>query len=60
MKLFGAYAPTKVELDIQKKEATIVITPEMIERLERYELQKAKLERMKRENPDLIKSLYPD
>ena len=59
MKLFGAYAPTKVDLDIQKKEATIVITPEIIERLERYERQKAELERMKQENPDLIKNLYP-
>jgi len=60
MKLFGVYAPTKVDLDIQKKEAPIVITPEIIERLERYERQRAELERMKQENPDLIKSIHPD
>lgn len=59
MRLFGAYAPTKVDLDIQKKEATIVITPEIIERLERYERQRAELERMKQEDPDMIKNTNP-
>ncbi len=44
MKLFGAYAPTKVDVDIQKKEVSIEITPEMIERLERYERMKANME----------------
>lgn len=44
MKLFGAYAPNKVDLDIQKKDVTIELTPEMIDRLERYERMKAHME----------------
>jgi hypothetical protein len=59
LKLFGAYAPTKVDLDIQKKEATIVITPETIERLERFEQQRARLEAEKRKNPDFPKITNP-
>jgi hypothetical protein len=56
MKLFGAYAPTKVDVDIQKKVAAIVFTPEAIERLERYERQRAEIEKTKQENPDLLKN----
>ena len=52
MKLFGAYAPTKVDLDIEKKEATIVISPEIIDRLERYERQSAELRAMGHIVPD--------
>jgi len=59
MKLFGAYAPTKVDLDIQKKEATIVITPEVIERLERYDRQLAQLEAMGHIVPDPPKDKTP-
>lgn len=54
MKLFGAYAPTKVDLDIQKKEATIVITPEIIERLERFEQMKAEMDAGKSGYEDLL------
>lgn len=59
MRLFGAYAPTKVDLDIEKKEVKIVITPEIIERLERYNRQTAEIERRKQENPDIMKNLNP-
>lgn len=44
MKLYGAYAPTKVDVDIQKQEVSIEITPEMIARLEKYERMKAEME----------------
>jgi len=59
MRLFGAYAPTKVDLDIQKKEATIIITPEIIERLERYERQNAELRAMGHIVPDPPKDKTP-
>ena len=52
MKLFGAYAPTKIEMDVQKKEYKIVITPEIVERLERYNRQRAELESMGYKVPD--------
>ena len=52
MKLFGAYAPTKIEMDVQKKEYKIVITPEIIERLERYNRQRAELKAMGHIVPD--------
>ncbi|TFH37624.1 MAG: hypothetical protein E4G99_02125 [Anaerolineales bacterium] len=59
MKLFGAYAPTKVDIDIQKKEATIIITPEIIDRLERYERQSAALEALGHIVPDPPKEKTP-
>jgi hypothetical protein len=59
MRLFGAYAPTKVDVDIEKKEAIIVITPEIIERLERYERQSAQLEAMGHIVPDPPKDKTP-
>jgi phage terminase small subunit len=46
MRLFGAYAPTKIDMDIKKQEAKIIITPEILERLERYNRQRAELEQM--------------
>ena len=56
MKLFGAYAPTKIDMDIKEQEAKILITPEIIERLERYNRQRAELEKMKEENPQMLTS----
>jgi hypothetical protein len=52
LKLYGAFAPSKVALDIQKKETTIVFGPEIIERLERYDRQRAQLEAMGHIVPD--------
>ena len=57
LKLFGAYAPTKIDMDIKKQEAKILITPEIIERLERYNRQRAELEKMKEENPQMLTAL---
>lgn len=59
MRLFGAYSPTKVDLDIEKKEATIIITPEIIDRLERYERQSAELRAMGHIVPDPPKDKTP-
>ncbi len=52
MKLFGAYSPTKVDLDVRKREYTIQITPEILERLERYERQRERLEKEMLEDPE--------
>jgi hypothetical protein len=52
MRLFGAYAPTKIDMDIKKQEAKIIITPEILERLERYNRQRAELEQMGHIVPD--------
>ena len=54
LKLYGAYAPTKVDLDIEKKEATFVITPEIIERLEKYERMKAEWDTKRPGYQDLL------
>jgi hypothetical protein len=52
MKLFGAYAPTKIDMDIRKREYKIVLTPEILERFERYYRQRAELESMGYKVPD--------
>jgi hypothetical protein len=46
LKLYGAFAPTKIDLDIKKQEVKIIITPEIVARLERYNRQRAELEQM--------------
>jgi len=59
MKLYGAYAPTKIDVDIEKKVATIVFTPEVIGRLERFNRQRAELEAMGHIIPDPPKDKTP-
>lgn len=36
MKMFGAYPPQKVDVDIEKREVTLDLTPECLERIRRY------------------------
>jgi hypothetical protein len=59
LKLFGAYAPTKIDMDIKKQEAKIIITPEIIDRLERYNRQRAELDAMGNKVPDLPEDKTP-
>ena len=59
LKLFGAYAPTKIDMDIKKQEAKIIITPEIIERLERYNRQRAELEATGLVSPDQSEDKTP-
>ena len=59
LKLFGAYAPTKIDMDIKKQEVKIVITPEIIDRLERYKRQRAELEAVGHIFPDVPEDKTP-
>jgi hypothetical protein len=55
LKMFGAYVPAKVEMDIQKKVASIVLSPEILERLERHERMQAETDELRRIYPALSK-----
>jgi hypothetical protein len=59
LRLFGAYAPKKIDMDIKKQETKIILTPEIIDRLERYYRQQAELEAMGHITPSLPKEETP-
>lgn len=59
LKLFGAYAPTKFDMDIKKQEAKIIITPEIIERIERYNRQREEIEAKDDKIPGLPEDKTP-